>query len=369
MPTGRWNFSHHCNSKEMKRWTNKNSNEHITLHFEVPSQRSRLGGRIPSVPRTLLSNMCSGEEIKAPQWPQRQDHHRVMWPEERDESKSWLLQVYERWTFSYMNAILDREALRKRADSTNNRMELTQQDLFPVPTPMRAKHLSQEFHTNYAKYADRGQNARLAWTLWRLAAPTFIPAGFCQLLSVICQVLLPLLVRELLLVLEENPNEKVIQQGLPYALSIFAASLLNAFGNHRHRHLALKSGVVMRAAAVDVLYQHVLQLTPAGRVGLTAGEVTNLMATDTQKLFEVTQEGHLIWALPLSVVLVTLFLWLIMGPTTLVGIAVLMLFVPLVERITSSMLKIRKVRVKMTDRRIEITNAMLQGVSCISIDM
>lgn len=52
-----------------------------------------------------------------------------------------------------------------------------------------------------------------------------------------------------------------------------------------------------------------------------------------------------------------------MGPTTLVGIAVLVLFVPLVERVTSRMLAIRHDRVKMTDKRVGIVSAMLQGVS------
>lgn len=127
----------------------------------------------------------------------------------------------------------------------------------------------------------------------------------------------------------------------------------------------MKSGVVMRAAVINVLYEHSLKLTPRGRAGLTSGEVTNLIAVDTQKLYEVAQEGHLIWALPLSITLVTVFLILILGPITLIGIAVLILFVPLVERVTSRMLKIRQRRAKMTDQRVEIVSTMLQGVSAL----
>lgn len=78
---------------------------------------------------------------------------------------------------------------------------------------------------------------------------------------------------------------------------------------------------------------------------------------------QVTQEGHLIWALPLAIVLVTICLVLVMGPTTLVGIAVLVMFVPVVERVTSRMLAIRQKRVKMTDKRIGIVSSMLRGVS------
>lgn len=67
--------------------------------------------------------------------------------------------------------------------------------------------------------------------------------------------------------------------------------------------------------------------------------------------------------MPLSMVLVTVLLLVIMGPATLVGVAVLVAFIPIVERLASIMLRIRQARVKLTDQRVEIVSAMLQGVS------
>ena len=81
------------------------------------------------------------------------------------------------------------------------------------------------------------------------------------------------------------------------------------------------------------------------------------------QLFEVTQEAHLIWAMPLSIVLVTSCLCVVLGPATLIGVVVLLLMVPAVERVASTMLAIRQERIKLTDKRVEITNAMIQGVS------
>jgi len=37
--------------------------------------------------------------------------------------------------------------------------------------------------------------------------------------------------------------------------------------------------------------------------------------------------------------------------------------VPIVERVASAMLSIRQERIKLTDKRVEISNAMIQGVS------
>ena len=284
-------------------------------------------------------------------------HERPAWPEDKDEKTSWVRQLYRRWTYNYMDKILDLGSKRALSGGAN----LVLEDLYQVPASMKSSLLSEEFKEHYQSKA--GHKRRLIKTLWHVAKPSFIPAGFCQLLTVLCQVALPLLVRELLILLEKHPAEKVIAEGIPYAILLFAMSVLNAFGNHRHRHLAMKSGVRMRASLVSILYEHVLSLTPNGRTGLTSGEVSNLISVDTQKIFEVTQEGHLVWSLPLSVSLVTVFLLLIMGPSTLIGVGLLILFVPAIERLTAGIMSIREARVQMTDARVEITNAMLQGVS------
>jgi hypothetical protein len=63
-----------------------------------------------------------------------------------------------------------------------------------------------------------GQKHRLVKTLWRLSAKTFIPAGFCQLATVLCQVSVPLLVRELLKALDANPGQDVVREGMPFAV-------------------------------------------------------------------------------------------------------------------------------------------------------
>lgn len=215
---------------------------------------------------------------------------------------------------------------------------------------------------------EKDSKHRLLRTLWRLAAPTFIPAGFCQLITVFAQASTPLFVRQLLRILEQHPAQKVIKEGMPFALLIFLTAVVNAFATHRHRHLATKSGVIMRAAVVNVIYENTLKLTPLGKRGLNSGEVINLVAIDTQKLFEVAQEGHLIWSCPMSMILVAIFLFVIMGPTTIVGMVVLFLFVPVVQKIASRMLKIRHIRAKLTDERVETVNAMLQGIKVTKLN-
>ena len=59
---------------------------------------------------------------------------------------------------------------------------------------------------------------------------------------------------------------------------------------------------------VGAVYDRALDLTPAGSAGLTGGTITNLVAIDAHKVFELAQEGHQIWSCPLAMVIVTVLL-------------------------------------------------------------
>ena len=294
------------------------------------------------------------------------------WPEEPPEAgekcSPWrcISQQWQNWTFAYMDIVLRKGAQQTRSGGSH----LSQEDLYAVPSSMKSEALVSSFLHFYQHFESKEYTSRkrLLKTLWKIATPTYLPAAFCEMVVVLCGLGLPLLVRELLSVLEENPNQKIIKEGLSYAISIFLVSILNAFGSNRHRHLALKTGIALRAAIINMIYQHILHLSPEGKRNLTSGEVTNLVAVDTQKIFEVTQDGHLIWALPVSIFLVSFFLYQTLGPSTLVGIVVLIIFVPLIERITAKMLKARSKRVVFTDRRVEIVSNMLQGIKVTKLN-
>ena len=126
---------------------------------------------------------------------------------------------------------------------------------------------------------------RLLKTLWYLSKPTFLPGGLCQLVAVLCQIAMPLFVQQLLLVLESNPKSKILDQGgLYYTFGIFCSMFINAMMTHRHRHLALKTGIILRSCLVGVIYTHILKLKPIGKYGLSSGEVNTLVAIDAQKV-------------------------------------------------------------------------------------
>ena len=160
----------------------------------------------------------------------------------------------------------------------------------------------------------------------------------------------------------------VLTNAIIYVILIFILSIINAFMSHRHQFLSYQSGIILRSAITCAIYEKALNLSPKGRENLTSGNVTNLVATDTQKLFEVMHEGNLIWSCPLAIVIVITLLFIIIGPSCFVGAAILIGLIPLSKKVANIVVRIRRERVQVADERIEIVSAMLQDIKVTKLN-
>jgi ABC-type multidrug transport system fused ATPase/permease subunit len=262
-----------------------------------------------------------------------------------------LVNWYHVCFYSYMNPIF-----KKGMNQFKSGEHLDLDDLFSVPSDMSSAKLVQKFHKLHQ--ADRS----LTYTLWRLTQPYFTPAAFSELIYITSRVAMPLCLRRLLQALEENPESAIIQEGLGFAVAISAASFLGAIAQNRTIFLSTQSGILLRASLTNAIYEHSLRLSPEGREGITAGEITNLVAVDTQKIYDVMIEGQNLWSCPVLIVVVTTLLWVLIGPELVTGVVLLILFLPVVKVFVTKMLRLRKERSKLTDVRINILSSMLQGI-------
>ena len=189
----------------------------------------------PSTELIVEQELDSDKMMATKECPLDSNNDARQWPEERGGHSlvSRLCHAYSCWTFSYMGPILLQGSQRAKADSTIEK--ITQNDLYMAPATMQSSYLKSQFKAQFFDDTPSGvvddnnidtkviisTKWKLLRTLWRLAAPTFIPAGFCQLITVVCQIAIPLLVRELLNTLEETPGAKVINTGMPCKYSFY----------------------------------------------------------------------------------------------------------------------------------------------------
>jgi len=321
--------------------------------------------------------MCSRSDNKNPPQAasrtddvkeQLDDSESSPWPEDHNLSASptscgCILQsissMYNKLMYSYMSQIFKKGAAQ-RIDKSKD-AQLTQHDLYRTPKNIDAAHLNSEFWSIYEQTEQHFKR-----TLWIVVRKTFIPAGVYQLFALTAQISIPMCVMKLLQALESGRSGD--RNNIVYVIAIFLLAIINGVCTQRYQFLSYQSGILLRTALTCAIYEKSLNLSPKGRMGLTNGSITNLVATDTQKLFEVMHEAHQIWSCPIAIVVVVVLMLIIIGPSCLVGAAFLVGLLPLSKKVTHAMVHIRKKRVAVADERIEIVSSMLQDIKITKLN-
>ncbi|KAI9791945.1 MAG: hypothetical protein M1816_003214 [Peltula sp. TS41687] len=96
------------------------------------------------------------------------------------------------------------------------------------------------------------------------------------------------------------------------------------------------------------------------------GTIINLMAVDSYKLSEVSAYLHFLWAsVPIEIVLSVVLLYRLLGYSSIAGIVVMAVLLPINIAIANGFSKIQKKIMAATDARIHITNEVLQNIRII----
>ena len=72
-----------------------------------------------------------------------------------------------------------------------------------------------------------------------------------------------------------------------------------------------------------------LKLSNSARKTSTVGEIVNLMSVDAQRFMELTTYLNMLWSAPFQMIVSLYFLWIILGPSVLAGVAIMILLIPI----------------------------------------
>src|SRR6218665_318050 len=72
-----------------------------------------------------------------------------------------------------------------------------------------------------------------------------------------------------------------------------------------------------------------LMLSNESRKTSTVGEIVNLMSVDAQRFMELTESLNMVWNIPFQMCVCLYFLWMVLGPSVLAGVAVMVLMIPI----------------------------------------
>uniref|UniRef100_A0A3B4FJA6 ATP binding cassette subfamily C member 3 n=1 Tax=Pundamilia nyererei TaxID=303518 RepID=A0A3B4FJA6_9CICH len=190
--------------------------------------------------------------------------------------------------------------------------------------------------------------------------PYFLIGSGYKLLQDIITFVNPQLLKMLILFIKEKdvPN----WWGYTLACLMFFTALLQTLILHHQFQYCFVTGMNVRTAVIGALV-----ITNAAKRSSTVGEIVNLMSVDAQRFMDLTTFLNMLWSAPLQIMLALYFLWQILGPSVLAGVAVMIMLIPFNAFIAMKTRAYQVEQMQHKDARIKLMNEILNGIKVLKL--
>ncbi|XP_058980624.1 multidrug resistance-associated protein 1 isoform X3 [Musca domestica] len=196
----------------------------------------------------------------------------------------------------------------------------------------------------------------------------FLFGSMMKLMTDVLTFAQPQVLRWIIGFVEDYEDEKQPQwKGIFYAVLLFLLAAVQTIILGQYFHRMFIVGLRIRTALINAIYRKALVLSNATRKESTVGEIVNLMAVDAQRFMDLTTYLNMLWSAPLQIGLALYFLWQLLGPSVLAGLAVMIVLIP-VNGVIANRIKTYQIRqMKYKDERVKLMNEVLSGIKVLKL--
>lgn len=162
-------------------------------------------------------------------------------------------------------------------------------------------------------------------------------------------------------------KEEPIWKGYFYAVLLLLTATIQTLVLSQYFHRMFLVGLRIRTALIAAIYRKALRMSNVARKESTLGEIVNLMSVDAQRFMDLTAYVNMIWSAPLQIVLALYFLWEILGPAVLAGLAVMIILIPVNALIANKVKTLQIRQMKSKDERVKLMNEVLNGIKVLKL--
>ncbi|XP_018604187.1 ATP-binding cassette sub-family C member 5 isoform X2 [Scleropages formosus] len=210
----------------------------------------------------------------------------------------------------------------------------------------------------------QGHQASLHHVVWAFCRTRLLLSIVCLMVTQLAGFSGPAFVVKRLLEYTQR-----VQPDLPYGLllvlGLLATELVRSWSLALTWALNYRTGTRLRGAILTMAFHKILRLRSIR--DKSVGELINMCSSDGQRMFEAAAVGSLLAGGPLIAVLGMVYNLAILGPTSLLGSAVFILFYPAMMFSSRLTAYFRRKGVAVTDRRVQKMNEILNYVKFIKM--
>ncbi|XP_032678093.1 probable multidrug resistance-associated protein lethal(2)03659 isoform X2 [Odontomachus brunneus] len=164
-----------------------------------------------------------------------------------------------------------------------------------------------------------------------------------------------------------NTKEMDSTHAYLFAAGVIACSAINVFVIHPYMMGILHMGMQIRVGCCSLIYRKALKLTRTALGETTIGQAVNLLSNDVSRFDVAIIFLHYLWIGPLETMVLMYFMYTEVEISSVIGVAVLLLFIPLQGWLGKKSSVLRLKTAIRTDERVRLTNEIITGIQAIKM--
>ncbi|KAM9359680.1 ATP-binding cassette sub-family C member 5 [Symphorus nematophorus] len=210
----------------------------------------------------------------------------------------------------------------------------------------------------------KGSNASLCSVVWSFCRTRLLLSILCLAVTQLAGFSGPAFVVKRLLEYTQQQDSDLVY-GLLLVLGLLSTELVRSWSLALTWALNYRTGSRLRGAVLSLSFNKILKLRSVRDKSM--GQLVNMCSSDGQRMFEAAAVGSLLAGGPLVAVLGVAYNLFILGPTSLLGSAVFILFYPTMMFSSRLTAFFRRRGVAITDRRVQKMNEILTYIKFVKM--
>jgi len=239
-----------------------------------------------------------------------------------------------------------------------------------------AQLFAQRFKKEWQLLLDaKGPPPTMAAVVIKIFKANFIRAGLFKLVHDIFAYLSPVLLYEVVEYIQAGKAKhwdgslNTDGKGIPYGYLLVAllalGQVVQSLCLNAYFHRMYRMGMNIRSTVISAVYEKSLKISMAAEHDTSTGQIVNLMSNDATRMQMFMAYVHNIWSAPFQIIAAFALLLNFIGPSSLVGLVVMILTLPTKKFLLTKIGAARKTVVNITDSRVKLINDVLQGIKVI----